>query len=398
MGASQSLSPDRLKTRIFIKLYNDGGGMPVRDQLMSAFSSYDTDGSKQISKSELEAAAIALGFEPNPAAVASIFEAMDGDQSGEIEFEEFLVYLCGPPPEEGEGEEETPIQYAARKRIQDARLRIDVHYFDIWGDDDPFLGSFGVGQEKLEEISHGSSLNVAGPLVERAVGDSDSDINAFVQGRLNGTVSKATVIDIDVESCSDLPKMDMTSQSDPYVVVKWDDETRFTSEVVQNNANPAFDQAVTQIDHFDVEQTGELTLEVWDKNSMTKDKFIGKVTMPCAEVIELGQKHDRLDRELEGGKKAKKGKIQFALKAREMFVFTLAELNGLLEINGNVENGVTTGDSSIADSPYAIVHWNGKEVGKTRVMEGLPDPCNPEFGPKDKGVFRIPAEVPAAAS
>ena len=96
----------------------------------------DTDNSSQISKEELEAAAVALGFETNKDATNAIFLAMDEDGSGEIDFEEFLVYLCGPPPEDGawdasgegeaEGEPLTPEQEAAMRSVAD-RSRPQPH-------------------------------------------------------------------------------------------------------------------------------------------------------------------------------------------------------------------------------------------------------------------------------
>ena len=95
MGAGQSVQPDRLKTRIFLKLYNQGDGVPVREQLQTAFDKHDTDNSSQISKEELEAAAVALGFEANKDATNAIFLAMDEDGSGEIDFEEFMAMMRG---------------------------------------------------------------------------------------------------------------------------------------------------------------------------------------------------------------------------------------------------------------------------------------------------------------
>jgi hypothetical protein len=390
MGAQQSLSPERIKTRIFLKLYNDGAGKPVRDQLMTAFNKYDTDGSQQISKAELRDAAESLDFPSNDAAIDVIFAEMDEDKSGEVGFEEFLIYLCGPPPDEKEEDEETPAQFSERTRIYNSQLRIEVYYFDIWGDSDPFLGLYGIDSESLTEMKCGQSKEVSGKLVGQPIGDDkDPDLNAFVQGDLKGTLRKAFVIDVDVSCCTDLPKMDLTSESDPYVVIKWKGATVFTSETVQNSANPIFDQAITQIDLSNDHETGELHLEVYDKNVMTKDKFIGRVTMAVDQLVALGKAHHQESRELEGGTKKKKGQIQFSLKAREMCVFTLKELGGLLEINGNAENGGTTGDCSIADSPYGIVYWKGLEAGKTKMMEGLRDPCNPKFEAGDKAVFHL---------
>ena len=65
----------------------------MRNELRKYFVSMDQDGSKNIGVDELLEPLIALGLADNRAQVQSLFDLVDTDKSGKIEFEEFLSIL-----------------------------------------------------------------------------------------------------------------------------------------------------------------------------------------------------------------------------------------------------------------------------------------------------------------
>ncbi len=74
-----------------------------------------------------------------------------------------------------------------------------------------------------------------------------------------------------------MPKMDVLSHSDPYVILQIGGE-RKKSNVIQNNANPRWNQQF----YFDVRnpENDFLELEVWDKDTFTADDRIGRTSVP----------------------------------------------------------------------------------------------------------------------
>lgn len=65
----------------------------MRNELRKYFGAMDNDGSKNIGVDELLEPLIALGLADNRAQVQSLFDLVDSDKSGKIEFEEFLAIL-----------------------------------------------------------------------------------------------------------------------------------------------------------------------------------------------------------------------------------------------------------------------------------------------------------------
>ena len=61
---------------------------------MEAFNVFDTDKSGQISQSELGKVMSQLGYNLSEAQVSQIMTHIDSDKSGEISFDEFLVFIA----------------------------------------------------------------------------------------------------------------------------------------------------------------------------------------------------------------------------------------------------------------------------------------------------------------
>ena len=72
--------------------------MPFSDEqkqkFKEAFDVFDTDKSGQISQSELSKVMSQLGYNLNDAQVTQIMTHIDSDKSGEISFDEFLVFIA----------------------------------------------------------------------------------------------------------------------------------------------------------------------------------------------------------------------------------------------------------------------------------------------------------------
>ena len=79
----------------------DGGGVPERHQLSAAdiaefreiFNLVDTDGSGAISTEELAQLVESVGMKLSQQELAEMVNELDEDQSGEVEFEEFIAIL-----------------------------------------------------------------------------------------------------------------------------------------------------------------------------------------------------------------------------------------------------------------------------------------------------------------
>lgn len=83
-----------------------------------------------------------------------------------------------------------------------------------------------------------------------------------------------------------LKKMDLFSESDPYVVVSdaQSGAVLHTTEHVDNNANPRWREFSVRV-LADVTQRPMLELAVFDKNTFTADKLIGEVRVGVDELL-----------------------------------------------------------------------------------------------------------------
>lgn len=64
-----------------------------KEQIKEAFDLFDTSGSGTIESKELKVALRALGFEPSKDEIKSLIGDFDKDQSGRIDFQEFLEIM-----------------------------------------------------------------------------------------------------------------------------------------------------------------------------------------------------------------------------------------------------------------------------------------------------------------
>merc|ERR1719192_1715879 len=91
-------------------------------------------------------------------------------------------------------------------------------------------------------------------------------------------------IKLRVTGARKLKKSGMFGKADPYVTISYG-ELKLKSDVVKNNLNPEwnFDNVLTISDNI----SKEILLEVYDKDTVSKDDFMGKISLPTSEVIKL---------------------------------------------------------------------------------------------------------------
>merc|ERR1712223_2048598 len=91
-------------------------------------------------------------------------------------------------------------------------------------------------------------------------------------------------IKLRVTGARKLKKSGMFGKADPYVTISYG-ELKLKSNVVKNNLNPewSFDNVLTISDNI----SKEILMEVYDKDTVSKDDFMGKISLPTSEVIKL---------------------------------------------------------------------------------------------------------------
>jgi len=91
-------------------------------------------------------------------------------------------------------------------------------------------------------------------------------------------------LSIRVISCTDLPDMDgmgLANKSDPYVKVICGEKMAKTEVVDDEPEHPKFNEASSTFTFPVTNPAGaeEVTFEVWDKDTISRDDFIGRATV-----------------------------------------------------------------------------------------------------------------------
>lgn len=88
------------------------------NKLWEYFKSLDNDGSESIGVEELEDPLIALGLVQNREQVQDIIDKVDDDQTGEIEFVEFLK-IISLGKRKNSGSEEAPVSHTRKGKEEE---------------------------------------------------------------------------------------------------------------------------------------------------------------------------------------------------------------------------------------------------------------------------------------
>ena len=98
------------------------------------------------------------------------------------------------------------------------------------------------------------------------------------------------MLKIVVVKAKDLLAMDTNlfseDSSDPYVIVRFDD-LEMTSKVIKKTRNPTWNFDCQLAVSRDTRDTGSLELEVWDKDHVPPDDFLGRIRVPLKKLCHM---------------------------------------------------------------------------------------------------------------
>ncbi|MDP2437872.1 MAG: EF-hand domain-containing protein [archaeon] len=78
---------------------------------------------------------------------------------------------------------------------------------------------------------------------------------------------------------------DANGKSDPYVIFTWQGKT-YKTTTIYKNLNPIWEKASFNLGEFSTAES--LEVQVWDKDRLSKDDFMGRVIIPLKDVAEVG--------------------------------------------------------------------------------------------------------------
>ena len=129
-----------------------------RQEIKEAFDLFDTDGSNTIDAKELKVAMRALGFEPKKDEVRKMIQECDRDQSGVIDFPEFLEMMT---------------QKMAERDPRDEMLKA----FRLFDDDDTGKISFKNLKRVAQELGENMTDEELQEMIDEADRDGDGEVN-----------------------------------------------------------------------------------------------------------------------------------------------------------------------------------------------------------------------------
>src|SRR3989338_549671 len=83
----------------------------------------------------------------------------------------------------------------------------------------------------------------------------------------------------------DLAAKDANGKSDPYVIFTLQGKT-YKTTTIYKNLNPVWENASFNLGEFSTAES--LEVQVWDKDLLSKDDFMGRVIIPLKDVAEVG--------------------------------------------------------------------------------------------------------------
>lgn len=413
MGAGPSVpSKRKLQSIIFLKLYNNDRSVTVKQRLYQAFDETDSSGDGVISSEEFAAVVTKLGVEVGGPKCSQIFDVFDTDHSGTISRTEFLTFMGYEDPTQDGGDKhdgvgnlkhDREVQRMVREQqIDDSTLRLEV-YRQLAGKGMVFVGQAGYEGGRLRDFPENVSTKVEQTLREKP-DDADQQL---VGGDLQFRITRMSLLTIKIERAQGLAKADMLGKSDPFVVVKMNNEVRHRTAVIKKCLDPVWEnESLTIALPTHPKKLGKcvLQVEVFDKDTVGGNDFLGRVTLQGGEILEqaTGEPHAR---PLVGDNgvqtKQQKGEVIFSLQhARQMRV-VVAEVRKLTDPQssetsndadqkGAWDDAVGQANSLISSSKVSCkVMWKGALIGETGEVE-----CkgrSAEWAPKS-ATFLFPCE------
>jgi len=385
MGAGSSVpSKRKLQSIIFLKLYNNDRSVTVKQRLYQAFDETDVSGDGLIQRDEFADVIDKLGLTVDDQKCGQIFNVFDADSSGTIDRNEFLNFMGYSLTSDDivEKRDKDVQKMMKEQQIDDCALRLDV-YRKLAGIGTVFVGQAGYERARLLDFPENISTKVEQSLREKP--DLDVNTQRLVGGDLQYRVTRMSVLKIKIVKAQGLAKADLLGKSDPYVVVKMNNEERHKTTVIKKCLNPVWDNESLSVA---LPTSGKklaksvLKVEVYDKD-MVGSEFLGRVTIKGEDLLKEGQTPGEKGYDLVGEEgtqtKKQKGTITLELSHTKQIRIVVAEVRKLVDpatsqikdsTGGMWAEAVDEANTSTTLSKLSCnVLWKGQTIGKTAEVD-----------------------------
>jgi len=179
--------------------------------------------------------------------------------------------------------------------------------------------------------------------------------------------------------------------SDPYVKVLFNGEQVWKNRDAyqKDTLNPVWDEVYAEFPKPADFDAGKLTIEVWDYDSLKTDEFLGEVVIDGKDCATPITRNEPLKKNAEkkykgpGTKKDALGNFEFQVLATDQKLVRV-EVQKATAL-AKADFAITGGGG--ASDPYAIVSWNGAQLGKTPCIS---NELNPVW--TEKNTFDLPRQ------
>jgi Ca2+-dependent lipid-binding protein len=145
---------------------------------------------------------------------------------------------------------------------------------------------------------------------------------------------------LEIKTGKDLAAMDLNGKSDPYCVIKMLGGNEQKTSICYKTLNPSFYQdffCETKLSKEEIAKNDEaIVIDLWDKDKIGKDDFLGRVIIPGKSIVE-GLQEVWLPLKPRVGQEKKdkkvKGELNVSLHYREPLKLSEEELSSLKEIS-----------------------------------------------------------------
>jgi hypothetical protein len=171
---------------------------------------------------------------------------------------------------------------------------------------------------------------------------------------------------------ADLPKSDRIGDSDPYVVVYWNDERIGQSPILNDNANPAWGFTVPLA--IPRPEGGMVRVEIYDHDATDADDLLGQAEM---ELKPEGDDDDQLripETTLTLEDDANWGTRKIPVQGTVTLRVDDPTLDIVREVVVVAAAGLRKADLLGGSDPYAVVLWDGERVGATHHVANTQNP------------------------
>jgi len=97
-------------------------------------------------------------------------------------------------------------------------------------------------------------------------------------------MTKKGILKVTVVEAKNLKDEDLIGKSDPYIKLILDSKNTQSTTTKSGDLNPTYNECFT----FNIDGQKELSIEVWDKDSVTKDDLIGKDKVSLSHAFSKG--------------------------------------------------------------------------------------------------------------